>query len=111
LSESEHTGPGGGHSSSSGHPRTVDGLQNAKLLALEHDTFNVPSDATLKKIKPGDFAKIARNGERFWVKIEGFMKRKIFGSVDNILMLNDDLKLGDKILFQKKHIYDVILVE
>lgn len=111
MNESDHTGPGGGRSLSGGHPRSIDGLQNAKLLALEHDTFEVPSESTLKKIKPGDFVKIARNGERFWVKVEGFMKRKIFGSVDNILKLNNDLKLGDKILFQKKHIYDVILVE
>ena len=89
----------------------VSGLHNAKLLALEHDTFEVPSDATLRRIKPGDFVKIARKGERFWVRLDGFIKRKLFGTVDNVLLINQDIKLGDQIFFQKKNIYDVIFVE
>lgn len=84
----------------------VDGLVDAKALAKEHpDTFEVPPEANLKKIKPGDFVKLARNGERFWVKVTGFEKRRIHGAVANDLLRNDDLPYGTSIYFQKKNIY------
>ena len=87
-------------------PIAIDGLADAKALARAHpDTFEVPSDAVLKKIKPGDHVKLARNNERFWVYVTGFEKRRIHGTVDNDLLRNDDLPIGTAIYFQKKNIY------
>lgn len=90
------------------HPREIEGLQNAKLLALEHDGFNTPPASAIRKLKPGDFVKVARNGERFWVKLTGYVGRKWHGEVDNVLVKNGDLKLGDPIYFMKRNIYDVL---
>jgi hypothetical protein len=85
----------------------VKGLLDARAMNKKHpDTFEVPSYATLKKIKPGDFVKVARNNERFWVQVTGFEKRRIHGAVDNKLVrkANKDLPLGTVIYFQKKNI-------
>ena len=57
------------------------------------------------RIKPGDFVKVARNGERFWLKVTGFEKRRLHGAVANDLVANDDLPKGAVIYLQKKHIY------
>lgn len=87
-------------------PVAIKGLVDAKAMAKAHpDTFDVPSAANLKKIKPGDLVKVARNNERFWVVVTGFEKRRIHGAVDNDLLLNDDLPVGTVIYFQKKNIY------
>jgi hypothetical protein len=90
-----------------GEPRTIRGLVNARLLALEFDTFEAPPDAAIKRLKPGDFVKVARNGERFWVRVDGYVGRKWHGTVSNKLILSHDLKLGDSIFFMRKNIYDL----
>jgi hypothetical protein len=88
------------------HPTAVTGLVDAKALAKAHsETFGVPSDADLRKLGPGDLVKVARNGERFWVSVTGFEKRRIHGEVANELMENDDLPFGASIYLQKKNIY------
>ena len=66
-----------------------------------------PSDAAISKLKPGDYVKVARNGERFWVKVTGYIGRRWHGIVDNRLTMNDDLEPGEPIFFMKKNIYDV----
>jgi len=92
-----------------GHPRAVKGLVNAKLMAKEHpETFFVPSDAEIKRVKPGDFVKLARNDERFWVRVTGWVGKKWHGTVANELICNDDLPYGSSIYFTKKNIYDVM---
>jgi hypothetical protein len=89
-----------------GHPVAVKGLVDAKAKARAHpDTFSVPSEAKLKKIKPGDLVKVARNNERFWVRVTGFEKRRIHGTVANSLIRNDDLPFGTSIYLSKKNIY------
>ena len=80
---------------------------NARLLAFEFDAFEVPSDSEIRKLKPGDFVKVARNSERFWVRIDGYIGRKWHGTVSNVLILNEDLKQGDSIFFYRKNIYDL----
>ena len=89
-----------------GDPRTVKGLVNAKLLALEFESFELPPDSAIKKLKPGDFVKVARNGERFWVRVDGYVGRRWHGTVLNRLA-QKDLKLGDSIYFMRKNIYDL----
>ena len=87
-------------------PKDVKGLANARLLASEGSGFVVPTEARLKSLKPGDFIKVCRNGERFWVRLNGYVARKWHGTVSNKLVLNDDIKLGDSIFFMRKNIYD-----
>ena len=100
--------PEGFRRNPSTHPREIEGLENAKLLALEYDGFDRPPASAIRKLKPGDHVKVSRNRERFWVKITGFVGRQWHGVVDNTLVQNDDLKLGDSIFFMKRHIYDVL---
>ena len=89
-------------------PKAIKGLVNARLLALEfEDTFFVPSDASIKAIKTGNFVKVALNNERIWVRVDGYVGRKWFGTVSNDLMLQNDLKCGDCIYFMRKNIYDI----
>lgn len=91
----------------SGDPRAIKGLVNARSLARQYSSFEVPSDAEIKRLKPGDGVKLARNGERFWVKVTGYIGRQWHGTVDNDLIRNPDLEPGDPIFFMKKNIYDV----
>ena len=81
-------------------------LVAAKAIAKAHpDSFAVPVDSHLRKVKPGDLVKVARNGERFWVLVTGFEKRRIHGQVANMLEDNDELPFGQAIFLQKKNIY------
>jgi hypothetical protein len=89
-------------------PKSVGGLVNARLLALEFETFETPTNADIRKVKPGDFVKLARNGERFWVRVSGFVGKKWHGIVDNDLSMNPDLQAGDCIFFDRKNIYDIL---
>lgn len=91
-----------------GRPRAIGSLVNARLMAIQWDSFEVPSDAALKSLGPGDFVKLCRNSERFWVRIDGYIGRKWHGTVANDTLLNDDLKYGDSIFFMRKNIYDTI---
>lgn len=95
----------------SSHPREVKGLESAKLLAFTHDTFKVPPASVLKKLKPGDYVKVARNNERFWLRLTGYVGRRWHGRVSNNLKLNEDLKCGDPIYFMKRNIYDVLFAD
>lgn len=88
-------------------PRTVKGLVNASLLAYEYDTFEVPPASAIKKLGPGDLVKVARNSERFWLRLDGYVGRKWHGTILNHLQNNDDLKFGESIFFARKHIYDL----
>lgn len=106
--DEDHTRPSNNAGRDRGEPINVDGLVNARALALQYDTFETPSDASIKRVKPGDFVKLARNGERFWVRVDGYIARKWHGTIDNQLMLNEDIGYGDKIFFYKKNIYDVM---
>jgi hypothetical protein len=96
---------------SKSHPRKVDGLADARALARKYPkTFTVPSEVTLKKLKPGDYVKVARNDERFWLKLDGYVGRRWHGTVANELLKNrnPDLDYGESIFFMRKNIYDAM---
>lgn len=83
-------------------------LEDAAALAKKHPkTLKRPSKSELRKVRPGDFVKVAIPGERFWVVVTGYEGKKYHGQVDNIL-LTKKLKYGDNIYFYKKNIYDII---
>lgn len=83
-------------------------LVNARLLALEHEYFEQPSDSVLRKIRPGDFVKVCRRGERLWIKVTGFVGRRYHGQIANEPNRNSDLSFGDPIYFERKNVYDVL---
>jgi hypothetical protein len=83
-------------------------LTDARRLSLDNENFEQPSAELIRKIHPGDFVKLARNHERFWVKVTGFEGRKYHGQVANVLNRSDELQLGDRIYFERKNIYDIL---
>lgn len=87
-------------------PRRVN-LANARRLSIEFDTFETPNESEIRKLKPGDFVKLARNGERFWVQVSGFIGRRWHGIIVNKLLRIEDLSAGDSIFFMRKNIYDL----
>jgi hypothetical protein len=91
--------------SSRGHPQQVSGLRDAAALAKKHVNFEAPSAAAIRSLKPGDYVKVARNGERFFVEMSGFEGRKYHGIVANDLEKNDDVPADVPIYFYRKNIY------
>lgn len=83
-------------------------LTDARRLSLDSENFEQPSADVIRKIRPGDRVKVARNHERFWVKVTGFEGRKYHGQVANSLARSDELQIGDRIYFDRKNIYDIL---
>ena len=79
-----------------------------KLAAKYPNTFQLPNEQMLAKIKVGDNVKVCLNNERFWCLIKGvdFEKQTLVASVDNILQFNE-LKLGDLVHLNFYNIYDI----
>ena len=104
--EEDHVVPGNPRARKS-EPMVID-LVNARALALGHEYFEQPSDAVIRKIRPGDFVKVCRRGERLWVRVTGFVGRRYHGQIANEPIRNLDLAFGDQIYFERKNIYDVM---
>jgi uncharacterized protein YegJ (DUF2314 family) len=62
----------------------------------------------LNNIKKSDYVQICNGKERFWVKIVSIKDNAIIGSVNNYLELKRNYKYGDKVLFGKQHIHEII---
>lgn len=73
------------------------------------DTFDAPDNDELNAIKVGSTVKVCNERERFWVTVTGVDGEKITGEVNNNLLDNDEYDLGDPIVFEKKHIYDIYI--
>jgi len=72
-------------------------------------TFHIPPKDLLDEMKEGWFVKVAHNGERFWIEITSIEESgTIFGRVDNDLVNEHPFKYDDKIMFEKRHILDVV---
>lgn len=90
---------------------TTDGLVDAQAMALANpDTFTVPSEMDLASLKTGDYVKVCRNSERFWVEIVTAEPRLIYGIVTNRLIDpdNEDLIQGAPLTCERRHIYSVM---
>jgi hypothetical protein len=81
------------------HPALVDAQ---KMHRQYPATFWAPSNSILRKIKKGNYTKIAMNDERFWVEITKVIKTNrtyiYLGKVPGKL---------EFVYFQRKHVYDV----
>lgn len=102
----DHIGPDCATIDKATAPRIVD-LANAGNLARNFHSFESPPESEIRKLKPGDFVKLARNQERFWVCVSGYIGRRWHGSIANDLKRNDDLSRGESIFFMRKNIYDL----
>lgn len=82
-------------------------LEDAAKLARKHPrTFKRPSPASLRAVKPGSWVKVNVGGERIWLRVTGYEKRRYHGAVAN-LTADPRLDLGTRIYFQKRNIYSV----
>lgn len=91
-------------------PRLID----ARKMAKEHPrTFELPSKRAIKDLGPRDFAKVSSGGERFWVRVNKRDGSKFQGTVDNDVVMTKDhgLRLGDRVAFESKHLYDAVSKE
>lgn len=78
-----------------------------KMHKENPDTFFAPSIEELSEIQIKDSVKVCvNNRERFWVTVEKIDENNIIGVVDNNLV-EINLKLGEEIRFEKRHIYDI----
>jgi hypothetical protein len=96
-------------------------LTDATEMAIKHpETFEAPSFEEIQNLEVGNWAKLCfenpdekrRIGsERMWVKVTGILKEnevtKIHGYLDNDPVVVD-LKHGEKIIFEPKHIYSIM---
>lgn len=106
MKDLDHIGPDRVVQAVSSGPIIIN-LANAGDLARRFDSFELPVDSEIRKLKPGDFVKLARNGERFWVQVSGYIGRRWHGTIANRLTRNNGLSAGDSIFFMRKNIYDL----
>lgn len=71
------------------------------------ESFQAPNHDELSSLKIGDFVKICNGKERFWVIIEKLDGNQLTGRVDNILVFSCGYSRGDRVSFQKDHIYNI----
>lgn len=92
------------------HPVNTDFVNAQEMHLLNPETFDVPSEAELAAIKPGDSVKVCTGGERFWVSVTVASESMIAGTVDNQLVYTDrhGLRIGDTIHFSRECVYDVM---
>ena len=105
--DSDHIAAGSPIARNAGEIRKLTKLVDARALAKKHEWFEQPTQAEIRKIKPGQFVKVNRKGERFWIKVRGFEGRRYHGQVANVLAFNEDLMFGDHVYFERKNIYDI----
>jgi len=96
-------------------------LTDATEMAIKHpDTFEAPSFEEIQELEVGNFVKLCfenpdeknrLGSERMRVKVTMILKEntitKIHGDLDNDPVVVD-LKLGDKIIFEPRHIYSIM---
>ena len=93
-------------------------LSDAQKLADEYRyTFHKPSCQAVALLQPSDEVKLifqfdsddpeAPSAERMWVEITEISGRRFKGILDNDPVYIDDLKCGDPVTFEEKHIIQV----
>ena len=86
----------------------IDQWVNAQEKAKEFpDTFGLPEEHLLLRLRKGWTVKICNGEERFWVTVIDVDGEKIIGEVDNCLVGGYEYNYGDLVMFEKKHIYQI----
>jgi hypothetical protein len=86
-------------------------LEDAQALHAEFpDTFQAPDAHELATINPGDFVKVCRCRERFWLRVIGASGRYLIGEVDAMTVEpeNRHLTLGKRVKFETRHVYTIM---
>jgi hypothetical protein len=87
-------------------------LADAFALHEQHGaSFALPDPDRLAALEPGDFVKVCRHDERFWIEITKVREDVLHGTVANRLGMpgNEDLPVGAVITARWKNVYDTIL--
>lgn len=82
-----------------------------KMQRMHPKTFECPTEEECQKITFDDSVKIAVKGERFWTKVMKVdWNGNIYARIDNDLILSKEHKLnfGDEVVFQHKHVHNII---
>jgi len=97
---------------------TFIGLRDADFLKRTYPTFEMPPELVVENLKPGDLVQlsflISSNienspaAERMWVRVISVVEDSYIGTLDNSPAYIQNLKIGDKITFEKRNIYKVI---
>jgi hypothetical protein len=74
------------------------------------DTFEAPTDHELATIRPGQFIKVCRDGERFWLAVTGASGRYLIASIANPLVTsgNARLAMGKAVRVEPRHVYSIM---
>jgi hypothetical protein len=80
-------------------------LIDAQAMAAAYPgRFDAPLQGELDAIVPGNWVKVCRNHERFWIVVKMRTDDLIVGEVNNRLGFNPGLKT---VICQPRHIYDI----
>lgn len=88
--------------------KATDKLVDAVAMAAANPkTFTVPSAAELDVLRAGDFVKVCRNDERFWVELTAIEPTLLHGIVANALVNpgNAKLVMGSPLTCERRHVY------
>lgn len=84
-------------------------FSDAQKLKRDHPkTFGVPTVKQLAKLKKGYYVKVSHNEERFWVILTEVRGKRLKGTVTNALVYDQPFSLDDTIIFEKRHVYNIL---
>lgn len=104
---------------------TTESTYTLKDCIIEHQlnpaTFDVPPIHEIENLQPGCYAKLifipqnisasSAGGERMWVHLTEVNGDRFAGVLDNNPVLVHELKRGDVIRFERRHIASIITVK
>lgn len=85
----------------------VDAVDAQQMSVLHPLTFEVPTKQELDNIKVDDNVKISVNNERFWCEVKAILPNNVIIAKINNDLLQDELRCGQTITFEKRHIYSI----
>lgn len=84
-------------------------LVNVEEMARKYrGYFFIPTLKRRQSVVVGEYVKVCRNSERFWLRVTQVKNGSYTGVVSNELLLNPDLREGEALQFGPEHIYDII---
>jgi hypothetical protein len=78
------------------------------MIHLYIDNWDLSYIECLDEINHGRSVKIGSRGERFWVKVVGFLDDLIIGKVDNKLCIKREYDYNDYVLFKEYNVLDTM---
>ena len=86
----------------------LDNWVDAREKNREHpDTFFLPPEHLVQRLRKGWTVKICNGEERFWATVLHIEGEKVIGEVDNWLVGERDYNYESLVQFEKRHIYQI----